>query len=304
MKTVIPGRASINFKTLGFFLAVADNASFRKAAEQFRLSPPTVSMQIGRLEEQLGVALFHRSTRNVALTPEGEKLMISARRAMAEMESGLERIQMAASLQQGVLSLACVPTVASNLLPPLLVEFSRQYPGISLRVREIAHDGMLELIRRREVDFGIGPVPEQAGELDFAPLFTDEYVALFPKTSGVQRRGSISLRELSGMPLITLPASSLFRKGLDNALHRLDLVADLNYEFTNAGTLAAMAEAGLGVAVMPRVAVPWRMRLKAVRIADPSISRTIAVVTIRGDSLSPAADRLVQLCNQQLARSR
>ena len=290
----------INFKLLGTFLAVAQNSSFRKAAEQSHLSLPAVSMQIKQLEEQLGVALFQRTTRKVELTQEGEQLMISARKAMAELESGLAQIQQAADVRQGHLAMACVPTVAGTRQPPLLVKFARLYPGISVSVREMVHDDLLEVVRRREVDFGIGPVPEKSGELDFAPLFTDEYVALLPKSFRDGGRTGISLRELAKLPLLTLTNSSLFRHHLDQALGAQDIVAGRGFEFTTVSTLVAMAEAGLGIAVMPRIAVPRRTALKTVRITGVALSRTIAIITIRGHSLSPAAARMVELCGTLL----
>ena len=288
----------INFKLLGTFLAVAQNSSFRKAAEQTHLSLPAVSMQIKQLEEQLGVALFQRTTRKVDLTQAGEQLMISARKAMAEIEAGLNQIQHAVDVQQGHLSLGCVPTVASSRLPVILLEFSKKYPGITVHVRELAHQDLLEAVRRREVDFGIGPVPEKKGELVFSPIFVDEYFALLPKTFKDGGRTGISLRELSKMPLLTLSNSTLFRNHLDSVLKANELIAELNYEFTHVSTLIAMAEAGLGIAVLPHISIPRKTLLKAVRITGPALSRTIAVITIRGHSLSPAASRLVDLCDQ------
>ena len=288
----------INFKLLGTFLAVAENASFRKAADQTHLSLPAVSMQIKQLEEQLGVALFQRTTRKVDLTQAGEQLMISARKAMAEIDAGLVQIQHAVNVQQGHLSFGCVPTVAGSRLPQILLKFSKKYPGISVRVRELAHIELLEAVRRRDVDFGIGPIPEKKGELDFSPIFVDEYFALLPKAFHDAGRAGISLRELAKMPMLTLSNSSLFRNHLDSVLKANDVETEPNYEFTHVSTLIAMAEAGLGVAILPRIAIPRKTLLKAVRITGPAISRTIAVITIRGHSLSPAAARLVDLCDQ------
>src|SRR5690606_6108551 len=99
----------INFKLLSAFISVAEHASFRKAAEQNFVSLPAISMQIKQLEAQVGVALFQRTTRRVELTPEGEQLLISTRKAMAELDSGLSLSQQAANAQHGTLALACVP---------------------------------------------------------------------------------------------------------------------------------------------------------------------------------------------------
>ena len=288
----------INFKLLGTFLSVAENASFSKAAEQNFLSLPAVSMQIKQLEEQLGVSLFQRTTRRTELTAEGEQLMISARKAMAEIDSGLARIQQAADVQQGRLSFACVPTVSASRLPLILTTFAKKYPGITVHVRELANKDLLEAVRRREVDFGIGPMPEKKGELEFKPIFVDEYCALLPRGYSDGGRNVISLRELSKMPLLKLSSSTAFREHVDEALRDNGLPSETNYEFMHVNTLIAMAEAGLGVALLPRISIPAKTALKVVRVSSPVLSRTISVITIRGHSLSPAAARLVELCDQ------
>lgn len=292
---------NINFKLIGTFLSVAQNESFRKAAEETNRSLPAVSMQVKQLEKQLGVALFQRTTRKVALTQEGEQLLISARKALAELEVGLSHIQHAADVQQGHLSFACVPTIASTRLPAILTAFAKKYPGISVHVRELANQDLLEAVRRREVDFAIGPVPDKKGELEFAPIFVDDYCAMLPRGYQDNGRASISLRELSKLPLLKLSSSTAFRDHVDNALKANGLSHESNYEFMQVTTLVAMAEAGLGIALLPRVALPRRTPLKVVRIIGPALSRTIAIVTIRGHSLSPAAARLVEMCNKLIA---
>jgi len=156
-------------------------------------------------------------------------------------------------------------------------------------------------VRRREVDFAIGPVPEKKGELEFAPIFVDDYYAMLPRGYQDDGRASISLRELSKLPLLKLSSSTAFRDHVDNALKANGLSHQSNYEFMQVTTLVAMAEAGLGIALLPRVALPRRTPFKVVRIIGPALSRTIAIVTIRGHSLSPAAARLVEMCNKLIA---
>lgn len=288
----------INFKLFTTFLAVADNASFRKAAEQTHLSLPAVSMQIKQLEERLGVAVFQRTTRKVELTREGEDLMISTRKALAELEGALARIQQAAEAQHGHLSLGCVPTVAGTRLPALLVKFAKLYPAISVSVRELTQPELLEAVRRREVDFGIGPMPEKHGELDFRPIFVDESVALMPATLVAPEKTNISVRELSRLPLPLLSlGTSQFQRHLNQALEGEGIAPSLNYVMTHVNTLVAMAEAGLGICILPAMAVPPKTRLKSLHIVRPSLPRTIAIVTIRGHTLSPSAARFVQLCH-------
>ncbi|RYX90187.1 MAG: LysR family transcriptional regulator [Comamonadaceae bacterium] len=288
----------INFKLFTTFLAVAENGSFRKAAEQTHLSLPAVSMQIKQLEERLGVAVFQRTTRKVELTREGEELMVSTRKAMAELDGTLARIQKAADVQHGQLSLGCVPTVAGTRLPALLVKFAKTYPAISVSVRELSQPELLEAVRRREVDFGIGPMPDKPGELEFQPIFVDDAVALMPAALVEPERTSISLGELARLPLPLLSlGASQFQHHLSRALDEEDIALELSYVVTHVSTLVAMAEAGLGICILPAMAAPRATTLKALHIVRPSLSRTIAVVTVRGHTLSPAATRFVQLCD-------
>ena len=290
----------MNFKLLGTFLSVADNASFRKAADEIHLSLPAISMRIKQLEEQLGVTLFQRTTRTVELTQEGEQLMLSGRRAMAEIDAGLAQIQQAADVQRGRLSFACVPSVASSRLPLVLTTFAKRYPGIAVHVRELAQKDLIEAVRRRDVDFAIGPVADGRGDFEFRAVFVDEYCALLSQSYEHRGQSGISLLDLSRMPLLKLSSSTAFRDHIDEALRAHGLKPEANYEFMHVHTILAMAEAGLGVALLPRIAIPIWSRLKAVRIINPTLSRTIAIVTIRGHTLSPAARRLVDLCDQLL----
>lgn len=261
-------------------------------------------MQIKQLEERLGVAVFQRTTRKVELTREGEELMISTRKAIAELEGALARIQQAAEVQHGQLSLACVPTVAGTRLPALLVKFARIYPGISVSVRELSQPELLEAVRRREVDFGIGPMPEKPGDLEFQPIFVDDSVALMPPALVAAEKSSISLKELSRLPLPLLSlGASQFQRHLNQALEDENIAPELNYMVTHVSTLVAMAEAGLGICILPAMAAPPKTPLKSLRIVRPALSRTIAIVKVRGHTLSPSAARFVQLCDMLVPNS-
>jgi DNA-binding transcriptional LysR family regulator len=291
----------VNLKVLSTFLAVAENESFRKAAEQTNISLPAVSMQIKQLEERLGVALLQRTTRKVVLTQEGEKLMISTRKAMAEIDAALLSIEQAANAQQGNLVFACVPTVASTRLPRLVTAFARDYPGISVGIRETAQPELLEAIRKREVDFGIGPMPEKMGEFQCTPLFNDPYVALVPEDHPLAEQNGISLRELTKVsPSLLMLGSSQFQQQLDEVLVKNKISIERNYDFTHVSTMVAMVEAGLGLGILPKLAVPRQTSLKAVHIVRPVMSRTIGIISMRGHSLSTASQRFVDMCNEVL----
>lgn len=293
-------RVNVNFRLLVTFLAVAEHGSFRGAASDLKRSLPAVSMQVKQLEEQLGVPLFQRTTRRVMLTEDGEQLMVTVRDALGTLERGLARIRQSAELRRGRLAIACVPTVAGSRLPAVLTEFARCHPDIAVSVREVPAMAVADAVRRHEVDFGIGPVIGDRDPLEFDPVFGDAYCALLPPRGHDSARASITLRELSGMTLLMLSSATAFRDHLDHALRALGLQPRVNYEFMQVATLVAMAEAGLGVALLPRVAVPADVRLPVVRIEGADMHRTIAVIRLRGHAPSPAAARFVELLHTML----
>jgi DNA-binding transcriptional LysR family regulator len=286
--------SQVNFKLLHIFIAVAENRSFRQASEQLNRSQSAVSMQIKLLEDQVGVALFHRTTRRVELTAEGQQLLTHARRALSEWDNGLREIRDVVDLQRGTLALACMPTIAATILPQTLRVFQTSYPGIHINLRELAAEELLESIRRREVDFGICPGIERLTEFEFAPLFEDPIYALATRAFPFRKRAAIDLAELCTFPILLNSKSTALRAMLERALAAQNLRMNIAFEVVHTHTLIALAMAGLGVGILPKVALPRPLakRMQAVPIASPPLVRSVCIVTLKGQSFSPAARAL------------
>jgi DNA-binding transcriptional LysR family regulator len=297
-------RMNVNLKLMHTFLLVADHSSFCRAAEASNRSQSAVSMQIRQLELQLGVSLFHRTTRRVQLTREGELLLVCARRAVAELQTGLRQIKDAVDIQRGRLTLACAPTLAATRLPDILAAFQKSYPGVTAHVQELASTEMLESIRRQDVDFGIGPRAPNAAEFQFQPILLDEIYALIPASLDVGNRETISLLELSHMPTLVLAGSSGMHGMLEKAQKAAGVTLNIKFEVQQVQTQIAMAAAGLGAAILPRIAIPLKPdpRLRAVPIVDPPLVRELCVVTLRGQFLSPVAARFVEMLQRLISR--
>jgi DNA-binding transcriptional LysR family regulator len=295
---------NVNLKLVHTFLLVAEHSSFCRAAEVTNRSQSAVSMQIRQLELQLGVSLFHRTTRRVQLTREGELLLDCARRAVSELQTGLRQIKDAMDTQRGRLSLACVPTLAATRLPEILAAFQRSYPSVSAHVREMHSAEMLDCIRRQEIEFGIGTRAPNAAEFQFHPVLLDEIYALIPTSLDVGHRASISLMELSHMPTLVPTGSSALHAMLERAQKAAGITLNIKYEVQQVQTQIAMALAGLGAAILPRIAIPLRPdpRVRAVPIVDPPLVRELCIVTLRGQLLSPVATRFAEVLQRLIVR--
>ena len=292
---------NVNLKLLQVFLLVAEHCSFRAAAIEANRSQSAVSTQIKQLEGQLGVALFHRTTRSVRLTDEGEQLLECVRRALHEVDAGLRKIAESVDLRSGHVSLGCSPTVAATRLPFVLTAFGRDYPAVKLFVQELTSSDLYENIRKRQVDFGIGPV---CGDPDLTchTILEEELYALVPRRLFQAPTSSITFNELVRMPVLLLNPATALRELIDLTVADQGLQLSTNYQFTQTQTLITAAVAGLGTAILPKIAVPLDPHpdIQVLRIVEPVMTREIAIITLRGHALSPAAARLADLVPEMM----
>jgi len=295
---------NVNLKILHTFLLVAERGSFRRAAEDAHRSQGAVSMQIKQLEEQLGVQLFHRTTRDVKLTAEGEHLLTCARKSLADLDQGLREIKDVIRLNKGHITFSCIPSVASARLPEIIVAFQEAYPNITLRVEELPTPQLRESGRKLDIDFAIAPFIDNATDFHFEVIYNEPIYALIPKKFALAGRSDITLLELTQMPIMTLTGSTDagLRQTLAKALKTRGLTMQGRYEFQMTSTQIEMAAAGIGVAILPQMALRlarWR-GLQFLPIVDPSITRDLCIVTLRGRTLSPTAARLVSIVKEHL----
>lgn len=294
-----------NLKALQIFVLVAESCSFRRAAEVLNRSQSAVSTQIKLLEEQIGVTLFHRTTRRVQLTAEGKQLLGHAQRAVASLETGLREIRATANIQIGHISMGCVPSIAATLLPGVLAEFQRKRKNIHLDLRELASAQLLESISRQDIAFGIGPHVDQANDFNFAEITAEPIYALLPREHWRPKAKEITLTELAELPLVLASSSAELRHALDRELSSRGLEINNPFEVIQVQTMLAFAQAGLGVAILPRIMVPAPLddSLQALPITEPVLERRLCLITLKGNSLSPAAIELTNLLTTRFRES-
>lgn len=168
-------KTAINLRHLRAFVAVARNGSFTRAAEQLLLSQSALTVTVRQLEEDLGAALFNRTTRHVALTAEGENLLAHAERIIGDFDQTLTAIRQSARLGQGQVSVAVLPSVATRLMPPILNGFRAAYPDIRIALHDDNGRGVQRQLHERSAEFGICNVWRRDPELDFTPLTADRF---------------------------------------------------------------------------------------------------------------------------------
>jgi DNA-binding transcriptional LysR family regulator len=278
------------------FLAVARCGNFTRAATELHVSQPALTVQIRQLEAALGLRLFDRNNRNVALTQPGRELVAPFERVLLEVRSIVEHAHDVAAHRRGVITVACLPSIAAGLLPRAIAELAVRHQGISARVRDVVSARVVELVKSGEVDFGLGICGRADRDLTEEPLFVDRLAAFVPKSHPLAGKRDAALRDIAAHPLILTGRDSSVRELVERALEQQQVPVTVAQEASYMTTALEMAAAGLGIAILPDIAITSSsVAVRRVGIRQPVLTRRIGIITKAGRSLSPAAQKLVEL---------
>ncbi len=296
----------INFELfdLRAFIVVVEFGNFRKAADVLNVSQPALSRRIQLLERSLGGALLERSTRHVAPTAFGREIEPLARRLIDEVENQLLSITGVSGQQSGQVTIACVPTGAFYFLPRSIKRFHEFYPRIRFRILDLSSPAALDAVATGEAEFGINFSGSLQANLDFTPLAEDPFVVACRRDHPFATRTSVAWHELQDQILIGVSRASGNRVLLDNALARTPLHVSWFYEVNHLTTSLGLVERGLGLSVLPRLAMPPDDHpvLMALPLTDPVVTRTIGIVERHGGQLSPAAQRFRDMLTSETTK--
>jgi DNA-binding transcriptional LysR family regulator len=276
------------------FAAVAETGNFRKAAELVHISQPAFSRRIEKLEGALGVRLLDRNTRKVELTAVGREFARKARQLLDDLDATLLGIQEVAATRMGEVTVACVPSAAFYFLPQVIQQYHAAFPNIRVRILDAGANEVLAAVARGEADFGVNFIGSAEAELEFQLIQEEAFVLACRRDHPLASRRSVTWAELHPYEFMTVAKSSGNRLLLDLALAGVAERPVTVYEAQHVLTLLGLVEAGLGVAAVPRLAMPMREHpiLASVPLKEPEVTRRIGLIRRRGRSLSPAAQHL------------
>lgn len=293
----------LNLRDIRAFIAVAQTGSFTRAATRLHLSQPALTVQIRRLEETVGVRLFDRNSRNVALTPSGRELLPVLQKSLHDMEHVLIDARALGDGSSGTVRMACLPTFAASLLPDLIQDLKKEVPRASFYIRDVVASMVNTLVRNEDVDIGLtgGELPDATFEVLYAGV--DRLVVICPKEHPLARRRRIALEHLVSVPLVLTAPGTSVRAVVDAALAHASRKPDIACEPTYMMTAVAMVRSGLGVTILPGTAREVRAEpgLVARPIYDPAFVRPIALIKKRGRTLPPVTEKFVKVMLQKIS---
>jgi LysR family transcriptional regulator, hydrogen peroxide-inducible genes activator len=283
---------------LRYFCAVAETGSFSRAAEQSHVSQPSLSQQILKLEGELGARLFDRLGRSVRLTDVGKTLLPRARAVLHDLEAAKGEVIEQKDFIGGSVTVGVIPTVAPYFLPPVLTAFARKFPQAHLTVVEEITPVLLERLRAGTIDVALLALPIRGHEFDAIPLLTEPLFAVLPKKHPLARRRTLFLKDLRKEPFLLLRDGHCFRDTVVGACDRARLSPQIIFESGQFSSLLSLVSTGMGVSIVPKMAVKENSSCRYLPLADPEATRTIGAVILRGRSLSRSHKGFLTLVQQ------
>jgi DNA-binding transcriptional LysR family regulator len=283
------------------FLAVADSGSFAKAAVTLNLSPSALTVQIQQLEDWLGVALLERSPRHVSLTAAGQNNRGPMEKLLLDLDNIVAGSRDLAALRRGVVTVAALPSLCSSALPPVLKTFRAQFPGVEVRLKDVVAQRIDALVREGEVDFGLGVLARMSHGLDFEVVLVDRLTLFVPPGHALAGKRSIKLSALSDEPIILTGRDSSVRERVEALFAQEGLSLTPGLEANYMSTVLALVRQGLGMTLLPESADDGSSDLVRVAVDHPGVNREIGLITRVGQSLSPAAERFLEVMKTALS---
>ena len=295
-------RINIEIGEIQAFIAVAEKSSFKAAAESLFISQPALSRRIEKLELELKARLLERTTRRVSLTDAGRQFLAHAIAITDELQLAYQGMEAKAAARTGLITVACVPSVANHLLPSVLKSFSEHFPEVRVRVIDESAQMVLDSVLHGHADFGLNFLGSQEADLEFTPIRAEPYVVVVPQGHRLAHRKSVRWDSLQNERLVSVSRSSGNRLLIDHALNHIADRPPIQYEINHVTGAIQLVAAGLGVAIVPGLAVNNALTpgLVGIALTDPSMTRTLGLVMRKGDRLHDTAQVLADTLVRQI----
>ncbi|MGO1396158.1 MAG: LysR substrate-binding domain-containing protein [Halomonas sp.] len=286
-----------SIQQLRVFVAVAHSRSLAEASERVHLSQPAISIALRKLEENVGGALFARTTRQLALTPEGEAFLPVAVRLLNDWNEAFEDLNDQFSKQRGKVTVAALPTLAAGLFPRVIKLFHEAYPRINLSLHDVLAEQINQMVREGRADLGLSVPPSDADDLTFEPVLEDSYVVVCPCGHPLLAQSAVAWSQLAAYPFIGINRLSSSRQDIDRIMQSVGERLDILCDARQIATVGRMVAAGLGISVLPSLSFRQIAAdgIEYRPLVEPTIRRELGIILSRRHPPSAATSALRQL---------
>jgi LysR family hydrogen peroxide-inducible transcriptional activator len=298
----------MNLRDLRYLVALADTRHFGKAAERCYVSQPTLSAQIKKLENYLGVQLIERQPRRVALTETGAKIVPLARRMLQESDEIVALARNEHDPLAGKLNMALIPTIGPYLLPLVMRRIRKQLPRLKLMLYEYQTQPLLEKLRAGDIELGILALPVPLDGLEARELYEEPFTVAVPTSSDLAKKQHLKVDDLNGETVLLLEDGHCLRDQALDVCNRVDAKENEDYRATSLETLRQMVAAGLGITLLPELATrgPFGSGhgLAVKTFTRPVPSRSVGAIWRKSSSRTQAINAICDVISTAVKESK
>src|ERR1700720_1190342 len=276
----------MEIQQLRYVCAVADTGNFSRAAERCQVAQPSLSQQVLKLEEDLGTKLFDRLGRSVRLTEAGRAFIPHARAVLEQMEAARLSVADKNADLRGSVAVGVIPTVSPYLIPSYTAAFAKNYPDARLRIVEETTSVLVEGLRDLSIDVAILALPLRHKGLELFPIRTEPLFAALSTDHPRASARSLALKDLRGESFVMLRDGHCFRDLSIDTCTRARITPHIAFETGQLSSLLGMVAAGVGVSLIPEMAIDRNVGCCYVRLSDTQATRTIVAAVVRGRSFN------------------
>jgi len=266
---------------LNYTLAVAKYGNFTLAAEKSNVTQPTLSMQVQKLEDELGVSIFNRNTKPIKVTVLGEKIISQAKKIVEESQKMKSLIDQNRGIVEGDFRLGIIPTVMPTLLPLFLNTFLKKFPKVSLKIDELNIQNSIDQIIDERLDAFIGATPLNNSKLIENPIYYEPFVGYIPQNHPLHSMEKLEINDLESGKILIIKDGHCFRNQIFNLCNtNLD---DSFFKIKSGSfeTMINLADEGLGMTILPYMhsqSIPNNKKLNLINFNDPVPAREISLI--------------------------
>ncbi|PUE46481.1 LysR family transcriptional regulator [Limnohabitans sp. 2KL-1] len=287
----------IDFDGLQAFVTVAELGAFNKAADKLNITQAALTRRIQKLENYLGLRLIERTTRHVALSSVGKDLLPRVRILVQDMASTFNQLKDVSRSAKGHFTLACVPTMATSVLPALIRQYRDKYPGNRIKLVDASAYEIREAIFSQHAEIGLTVQGTRHPDLEEVPLFDDPLMFYCRQSHALSEKPFVTWSDMNLKDLIVVSSFTGTRIVMNYQLAKKGIELQGNYEVQHHATALNLVAADVGCAIMPATICGDGDRPGVIRIPlkSPVVRRKIVLIKRKGSSLSPAAQAFVDI---------
>ncbi|MCU7800829.1 MAG: DNA-binding transcriptional regulator OxyR [gamma proteobacterium symbiont of Lucinoma myriamae] len=295
----------MNLRELEYLVAVDEERHFNRAAERCFVSQPTLSGQLKKLEEELGVMLIDRNTRHVSMTDVGIAVVQQARKILKEVKVVKEIAQSFDDPMAGELNVGLIPTIAPYLLPEIIPELKQHFPRLKLWLHEHLTRVLLEKLKNAELDLLILALPVESDEFSVIELFQEAFWLVVPSNETLSKKNNIQLTDLKEQEMLLLEEGHCLRGQALDICFTAGATENNTFRATSLETLRHMVSEGMGMTLLPELSVPKeRSKSDAVHYIpfdEPKPNRRIGMLYRKGSYREEAYQKIAQVIKDKLS---